>query len=204
MSDTFLDKAYDTTGVEATRDLYSKWAASYEAEVSQNGYATPGRCGAALAAHMPDKSLPILDFGCGTGLSGLALSMAGFKVIDGMDLTQEMLDKAGEKQLYRKLTISDPNTTFPVQPGDYAAIAAIGVIGAGAAPVQVFDMLMGALGSGDKLVLSFNDHTLEDPAFEACVTEGAERGAHQVLFEEYGDHLPGINMKSKVYVLEKS
>lgn len=206
MTETFLDKAYGTTGVDATREMYEKWAESYDAEVSENGYATPKRCAEALRAVTSDLTAPVLDFGCGTGLSGLALSLAGFKTIDGIDLTQSMLDLAAEKGLYRSLLLSDPDpdAEFPVPKGDYSAIAAIGVIGAGGAPVEVFDLLLGALASGGKFVLSFNDSTLKNPAFEGCITAAIEAGVASLLSEEYGDHLPGINMKSKVYVFEKT
>ena len=105
MSDTFLDKAYSTVGTDATRALYTDWAKTYDAEVSKNGYATPGRCADALKTVTDDFTKPILDFGCGTGLSGLALSLAGFQTIDGVDLTQEMLERAKEKQFYRSLRL---------------------------------------------------------------------------------------------------
>lgn len=204
MTDTFLDKIYDATGTDETRDLYARWSASYDAEVAANGYATPARCAEALKAASSDLSAPILDFGCGTGLSGLALSLAGFTTIDGMDLTREMLEKASEKQVYRALELSHPDLPFTVTQGDYAAIAAIGVIGAGAAPLSVFDMLVGALGSGGLFVLSFNDHTLEDPDYDAKVAQVQNTGEMRLIFEEYGDHLPGKDMRSKVYVLEKT
>ena len=204
MTDTFLDKAYDISGTDATRELYTDWAKSYDAEVSGNGYATPKRCAEALKAVTDDLSQPILDFGCGTGLSGSALSLAGFRVIDGLDLTQEMLDIASKKSLYRTLALSDPDVEFPVKPGEYSAIAAIGVIGAGAAPLAVFDLLLNALGSGGKFVFSFNDHTLEDPSFEARVAEATSNGSANLLSEQYGPHLPGLNMNSKVYVIEKA
>ena len=204
MTDTFLDKAYDTTGIDATRALYARWAASYDAEISANGYATPKRCADALRAVTSDFDAPILDFGCGTGLSGLALSMAGFKTIDGMDLTQDMLDLAAQKQLYRALSLSDPDAPFPVQNGTYSAITAIGVIGSGAAPIEVFDMLLKALSSNGKFVLSFNDSTLKSPSFEGRIRENVSNNTARLLSEEYGDHLPGIDMKSKVYVLEKT
>jgi len=44
MTETFLDKAYGVTGTAATRDLYAKWAKSYETETGQNGYVSPARC----------------------------------------------------------------------------------------------------------------------------------------------------------------
>lgn len=203
MSDTFLDKAYGARDAASTRKLYDDWADSYEEELGENGYATPGRCAAALAKHSKDQEAPILDFGCGTGLSGQALDQAGFETIDGMDLSADMLAEANNKGVYRKLTHIEAGEDFIHLPGDYAAIAAIGVIGAGAAPISVFDQLMDGLGSGGLLVFSFNDHALEEPGNEGRVNEWLDCGAATLLFREHGDHIPGIDLKATVYVIEK-
>ena len=48
----------------------------------------------ALAQTMNVHDALILDFGCGTGLSGLALRAAGVQVIDGCDLSEGMLAHA--------------------------------------------------------------------------------------------------------------
>ena len=204
MTKGFLDKAYQARDADSTRKLYDDWAASYEAEVAENGYATPPRCAEALANLTDDMAAPILDFGCGTGLSGLALKAAGFEVIDGLDLSADMLAVAREKSIYRALHQIEADDPLPHSPGDYSAIAAIGVIGAGAAPIAVFDTLMSGLASGNRIVLSFNDHALEDPANEAKLQAHIDAGNARMLFKEYGDHLPGIGIKSNVYVLEKT
>ena len=198
----FLDKAYEARDAASTRVLYDDWAASYEAEVGQNGYETPGRCAAALKAHTADLSAPILDFGCGTGLSGLALKLAGFAVIDGVDLSQVMLEVARAKNVYRHLDLIEADSALPQ--AKYSTIAAIGVIGAGAAPIAVLHTLMHALPKAGKLVFSFNDHALDDPVNEQGVSEWTDCGAAHLLFKEHGDHLPGINLKSNVYVIEKA
>jgi predicted TPR repeat methyltransferase len=204
MSDGFLDKAYGARTADQTRALYDDWAASYEAEIGENGYATPGRCAAALKSFTEDMTAPILDFGCGTGLSGLALKLAGFDSIDGLDLSADMLKHAAAKGLYRSLAQVDAGTALAHAPGDYSAIAAIGVIGAGAASITVFDTLMNGLAKGGLFVLSFNDHALEDPENEGRVREWTDTGAARLLFREYGDHLPGIGLKSNVYVIKKN
>jgi len=203
MNDTYLDKVYSARTASQTRDLYDDWADSYEAEVGAQGYATPARCAAALAAHTADLSAPILDFGCGTGLSGQALGQAGFTAIDGTDLSADMLAEANNKGVYRKLTHVEADEGFSHLPGDYAAIAAIGVIGAGAAPIGIFDHLMAGLEKGGLLVWSFNDHTLSDPANEAHVNGWLDCGAAVLLLREHGEHLPGMDMGSTVYVIEK-
>lgn len=204
MAENFLDKVYGARNADETRALYDDWAASYDAEVAGNGYATPARCAEALFAQMPEPQAPILDFGCGTGLSGLALRAAGFEVIDGMDLSAEMLAQARAKGVYRNLTQIAPEADLPIRPGDYRALAAIGVIGPGAAPISVFDQLMHALGPGSLLVFSFNDHALADHHNEGRLNEWLDCGAARLKFSDYGDHLPGMDLKSKVYVLEKA
>ncbi|MFT6674125.1 MAG: putative TPR repeat methyltransferase [Sulfitobacter sp.] len=204
MNNSFLDKAYGARDANETRALYDKWAASYEAELGENGYVTPQRCAAALVKFSKSKALPILDFGCGTGLSGLALRLAGFETIDGVDVSADMLARAREKSIYRTLTQIDADKRFIPAAGDYAALAAIGVIGAGAAPISVFDTLMKSLTRGGLFVFSFNDHALEDPAHEGRVNEWIDCGAARLLFCEHGDHIPGIGLKAKVYLLEKN
>jgi predicted TPR repeat methyltransferase len=204
MAGKFLDKAYQARDADSTRALYDDWSASYEVEVAENGYVTPERCAKALARFTEDMAAPILDFGCGTGLSGLALKLAGFETIDGLDLSPEMLGKARAKKVYRTLSVIEADAPLAHRPGDYAAIAAIGVIGAGAAPISVLHNLVRELGPGGKLVLSFNDHALEDPKNEAGLNEWLDCGAATLLFKEHGPHLPGIDLKATVYVIEKT
>ncbi|MGV6805078.1 MAG: class I SAM-dependent DNA methyltransferase [Ruegeria sp.] len=204
MSDKFLKDTYDLNTPQETHAHYQKWAASYEDEVGEHGYATPGRVAEALWTYFPQGQTPILDFGCGTGLSGVALKHAGFQVVDGMDPTAEMLKGAKAKGVYRNLhafEITDPN---PIKQGSYQAITAIGVIGAGAAPPETFDLLMKALPKGGMLAFSFNDHTLEDPTYTGRLNEWLDMGAARLLFREHGPHLPGLDLKSDVYIVEKT
>ncbi|MCH2094543.1 MAG: methyltransferase domain-containing protein [Rhodobacteraceae bacterium] len=203
MSERFLDKVYEVTGPKETQALYEAWAQSYDAEVGEHGYATPGRCAKALFSVMPKPQSPILDFGCGTGLSGLALHMAGFEVIDGMDMSQAMLAKAQEKAIYRRTFVRQAGTSDICAPGDYDAIAAIGVIGAGAAPITLFDDIVSSLAAGGFFTFSFNDHTLMDPSYEAKLDGHIQAGAVQLLARDHGDHLPGIGLKSTIYVVRK-
>ncbi|WP_085796345.1 class I SAM-dependent DNA methyltransferase [Falsiruegeria litorea] len=204
MTQKFLASTYNLETPEETRDHYDKWAGSYDAEVDENGYVTPGRVAEALRAEVSDLNKPILDYGCGTGLSGLALRKVGFTTIDGMDPSSDMLDGARAKGAYRHLTGFDILDPAPVSAGSYDIITAIGVIGAGAAPPETFDLLMNALPSGGLLAFSFNDHALADPAFEGRLNDWLDMGAARLLSKEYGDHLPGMNMKSNVYIVEKA
>jgi predicted TPR repeat methyltransferase len=197
----FLDKVYGIKGTEQTRALYDDWAPGYDVEVADAGYATPARCAKALAGAMTDKSLPVLDVGCGTGLSGQALADAGFRTIDGRDLSPGMVEQARSKNVYRSLAIVGPDDPLPER---YAAMAAIGVIGAGAAPISLLDRMIVALPPGGLAVFSFNDHTLDDPAYADRVHSLIGQGTVTRLFEERGPHLPSLGLQSIVYVLQKA
>ena len=204
MTKKFLDGAYDLDGADATRDFYDDWAATYDAEVAENGYATPGRCAEALTRYVADTAAPVLDIGCGTGISGAALRKAGFPTIDGSDFSDEMLAQARAKGIYRSLLKADLTNPMPFEDGAYGTITAVGVLNPGHAPASTLDDILGKLPSGGLFVFSLNDHALEDVTYEGRLSEHVDCGNAQLLFKEYGTHLPKIGLKSNVYVLRKA
>lgn len=202
--EVFLDRAYGLEDAENTKDFYKEWAATYEAETRANGYVTPTRCAAALAALATDKSAPLLDLGCGTGLSGKAFSDVGFTTIDGSDFSAEMLAYARTKQgVYRTLILGDLNNPLPGAPGEYANIAAVGVFSPGHAPPEMIDEVMSKLPAGGCFVFSLNDHALEIPGYQRHMDELVDSGKAEVAFREYGDHLPKRGIKAEVVVLRR-
>ncbi len=202
MTTTYLDKIYSADSADL-RPFYAQWAQSYDQEVGENGYVTPLRIAEALARHVKDLSIPILDYGCGTGISGQAFQEAGFLTIDGVDISAEMLKVAAQKKIYRRLEVFAPEIGPNVKLGAYQIIAAVGVIGAGAAPLAVLDKMMALLAPKGLLVFSFNDHTLEDPAYDGRVENYVKQGQAALHLKDYGDHLPKQKINSNIYILEK-
>ena len=202
MAKSYLNDVYDV-GTNDSRELYASWASTYDNEVQKNGYVTPERVAKALKDIVTNQSEVILDYGCGTGLSGFALQAVGFTNIDGLDVSQEMITLAEKKSIYKKLTVFDPSTKIPVHADQYKIITAIGVIGAGAAPLEVFDNLFSLLPPSGLFAFSFNDHTLSDPNYEGKVKQCLSSGQAIILHKSYGNHLPKANLKSNIYILKK-
>ncbi len=196
---SYLNNVYDLDGEDAVRDYYDRWAESYDAEVTGNGYATPPRCAEALKAAGLPPDATLLDMGCGTGLSGAAFAEAGFTMIDGCDLSEGMLEVARRRGIYRGLYTPDemPETL-------YDAVAAVGVIGAGAGPPELMETCLTHLRPEGLFVFSYNDHTLEQPEFPAKLAEVTEGGTARIVSESRGPHLPALDLDSIVYVLEKT
>jgi predicted TPR repeat methyltransferase len=87
--------------IEATFDSF---AASFDSKLAKLLYRAP-----TLVAEMltrsdvpPTKSLDVLDAGCGTGLCGPLIAPYARRLV-GVDLSERMLDQAGERDVYDEL-----------------------------------------------------------------------------------------------------
>ncbi|HUF57853.1 MAG TPA: methyltransferase domain-containing protein [Thermohalobaculum sp.] len=198
-----LQNAYGLRSSDDVAEFYGGWARDYEDELAENGYATPLRCATALADRVEDPGRPIIDLGCGTGLSGLALRDAGFTTIDGCDLSEEMLARAREKDVYRELVAADLAAALPMPAGAYAHAAAVGCLSPEYMPVTVLDDILGALAPRGCLVFSLNDHAAADGTMRGRICELCDAGAAELLHRSYGEHLPGIGLASTVFVLRR-
>ena len=198
------DQLWTRHSVDETMQIYSDCAETYDRDVAEWGYATPGRIAMALrlAGANPDK--PVLDFGCGTGLSGLALKSAGFTQIDGTDISPEMLERARARGIYQHLWESAPGDMGHVKRGQYPIIVATGVISLGAAPPETLDMLIDVVPSGGLLAFSYNEATLADRAYTDRLDAAVLAPDIEMAFEQEGPHLPAKNMISAVYVLRRT
>lgn len=203
MTDEVLQpKLWTPRPVAETLQIYEDWADNYDADLAQKRYHTPDRIAQALVPHLPDDARPVLDFGCGTGLSGAALRARGVDLVHGTDITQAMIDKAAPKDIYDWLWHSEPGV-LDAAAGTYRAIVATGVISLGAAPPETLDLLLGTLAQGDLLAMSFNDPTLQDGSYDAHLQTHLDRGAAQMISRAHGPHLDDIGMGSDVMVLRK-
>lgn len=202
-----MGKVKDAYGHKAGQeavDFYDDWADSYDDELTSLGYVTPTRCAEALIDVGADPGQPILDIGCGTGVSGAALRAAGFSVIDGVDPSPEMLVRARMKNIYRSVAEIDPLAPLTAPTGAYANAMAAGVLSPGLAPPEALDQILELLPRDGRLAFSLNDHAIKDGAHIGRLNDLIDGGWGYLEFKEYGAHIPGNDMKSYVYVLRKN
>ncbi|RUX92734.1 class I SAM-dependent methyltransferase [Mesorhizobium sp. M7A.F.Ca.CA.001.09.2.1] len=93
--------------VDRLARFYREWASSYELDVGRDEYCGPAivaeLAGTVQTAYLANKraAIAILDAGCGTGLVGVELERLGFRLIDGIDLSEEMAEQARKTRAYR-------------------------------------------------------------------------------------------------------
>ena len=207
VDDKTISKIWAPRSVGETRKLYADWADTYEDDVPTMSYATPDRVADALLRLGADVTQPALDFGCGTGLSGVALKKKGFSTVDGTDISPEMLSHAKDKTtpdgpLYRKLWLGAVGK-IDAKPGDYGIIVATGVISLGAAPPELLGVLLDALAPEGLLAFSYNDPTLLDNSYMRVLNELLSNGTATQIFRENGPHLSEKVTGSDVIVLRR-
>ncbi|MEM8554332.1 MAG: methyltransferase [Pseudomonadota bacterium] len=200
-SKEFFEEVYAARTVEETQAVYAAHASHYDDTLDKAEYMTPRRMAEAVANHIQDREIAILDFGCGTGLSGEALAAEGFTRIDGYDVSQPMLDQAAQKAVYQKLVCGEPGDPLPT---GYGLVFACGAVSVGAAPASVLAELVETLSQGGFLALSYNDHTLHDPAYSGALKQLTDDGLLRTIYEEHGPHLPTLNLNATVYLFEKA
>ena len=114
---------------------YKKWSETYDADVIDNYFGIALIC-ELMHQHLNDggvqpdlATLQLVDVGCGTGLLGKPLHSLGYRILDGIDLSAEMIDKARQTGYYRNLHAGvNINNTLPEHlRGVYDAALCIGV-----------------------------------------------------------------------------
>ncbi|HAQ03819.1 MAG: class I SAM-dependent DNA methyltransferase [Acidimicrobiales bacterium] len=199
----FLNQTYRLETQEETLAHYEAWADTYDEEITENNYAQPSRCASALAQFSTIDEINVLDIGCGSGLSGLALNDFGFKNIDGCDFSPSMLEKAKSTNVYQKLFLADINEELDIEEETYDAVCAVGVLAFAHVRTEALRQMLRVVKSKGLLVIGLNEHYWEGGSVGEKIRELSEGDEAELLFEEYGDHLPGADIGGWVAVLRK-
>jgi SAM-dependent methyltransferase len=171
----FLGAVYDAKGADDVAALYDKWAATYDAEMTEIGYRHPATCVALFARHVRPNATPVLDAGAGTGLIGQWLQELGFSHVEALDISEGMLAIARQKNFYRayhQLALGGP---LPFETGHFAGVISSGVFTSGHVGVEGLDELVRICRPGGSVVLTVKGALWEN-GFAARVDSMAKQG----------------------------
>lgn len=138
-------RARSLAGSEQAAELYRTWAGTYDDDVfGRLGFTGSARIAELLMVHLPSRTAPVLDLGCGTGAVGRRLAELGATTIDGVDLSPEMLELAAATGAYRHLTVLDLTAGDLDVSGPYAATISAGTFTSGHVGPSVVPRLLAA------------------------------------------------------------
>lgn len=175
-----LKRAYNLSSKAEAESLYDDWAGTYDTDTTGGmGYVAPQHAAERLAALVPPDAT-VLDAGCGTGLAGGELAARGFTAIDGIDLSQGMLDRAREKGSYRALIKADLTEPLPFEDDEYDATICVGTLTEGHVGPEALDELLRV--TRDHLVLTVLGRVWESLGYHTYI-EGLAASGHTRLVE---------------------
>lgn len=103
----------------------------------------------------------------------------------------------------KKTYYADLHQPFECVTADYPTIAAIGVLAPGHAEPQIIQTVVDLLPVGGLFGFSMNDHTLDNSGYESEISRMVQNQTIRIRWRDYGDHLPKIDLRSMIVVLEK-
>jgi predicted TPR repeat methyltransferase len=137
------DRVLNATSTEELMAAYGDWAEKYDGDLmGEMGYVAPMMTSELLLNTLPDNEARILDAGCGTGLVGELLYRKGYRNIDGLDYSPEMLAKAKEKSVYQRLDRQDLTQSLDIEDNVYDAVISVGTFTCGHVGPEAFEELV--------------------------------------------------------------
>ncbi len=160
-----LARVYAARTPEELHAAYAGWAADYDRETIALGYCLPFVIAAWVARYVPEGAGPLLDAGCGTGLSGPYLAALGYRDLAGLDMSDEMLRLAASRGTYGVLRQAELGRTLPWPDDHFVGFLSTGVFTAGHAPASGLEDLVRITRPGGHAVFTVRDILLVDGGF---------------------------------------
>ena len=167
-----VDDAY---AVETPADnvrLYADWADTYDSDfVASKGYVYQLRVTEILVRERSLINGAVLDVGCGTGTVGVSLRDGGIEVVDGIDISPQMLAECSKKKTsdetpaYRKLMQADLTKTLNIPDSQYAGLVSAGTFTHGHLGPGVLDELWRLAAPSALCVIGINLRHYESMGF---------------------------------------
>lgn len=178
-----VDDAYALESPSDNVDLYKKWAGTYDSEfVAAEGYVLYLHVAEQLLRRLPQIEGCILDVGCGTGLVGAALRLGGADVVDGVDISNEMLAEACLKRtetgepVYRNLIPADLTQAIAIANDHYGALVSAGTFTHGHLGPESLDELWRVAAPGALAVIGVRTTHYDSMGFKDKLESDAANG----------------------------
>lgn len=183
-----LEDAYAVKTPADSIRLYGNWADRYESEfVADHGYVAYLDVARYLADHLADRDVPILDVGCGTGVCGVALRRLGFRTIDGIDISREMLREAeakrgaGGEAVYRHLLQADLTKAVPLADASFGGLVSAGTFTHGHLGPESLNELWRIAAPGATCAIGINASHFREAGFGARIAGHVAAGAIDLI-----------------------
>ena len=157
----------------------------------------------ALAQITPDKTASILDIGCGTGLVGQELISRGYARIDGIDISDEMLNIARPKAIYGQLLIGDLMTRTTIETGAYQAAVCAGSFAPGHLGPECFSEIIRFVQPGSPIVIFMNGAHFVEDGYEAHINRLEQASVWKIIEIKAFNYMSALERPGRLIAARK-
>lgn len=194
-----LDKVYTATNHADLMDAYKDWAGNYDSDtVDSFGYVAHMATADALARVEDNTKARILDAGCGTGLVAEVLQKMNYRDIDALDYSQEMLDEAATKNIYRRLMQADLSKPLELESDSYDAIVCAGTFTYGHVDAKGFDELIRITRPGGHICFTIREGAYQEYGYRDRMLALEQEDAWELVSMVDTDYLKNENVSCKL------
>lgn len=199
-----LDKVAALQPSDRSVELYDEWAPAYEEELLGGyGYESPWIAAEVFADFCPETRTRIMDFGCGTGLSGQALSSRGYARIDGLDISERMLQEAKKKGVYQNLVRADLTVRIGLADASYEAAICVNAFGNGHLRPEHLGEMIRTVQEGGPIVFFINARPYADDDYPACFQRLQDAGIWRIEKTECSNYMRELDRPGWVVVARR-
>jgi ubiquinone/menaquinone biosynthesis C-methylase UbiE len=135
----------------------------------------------ALQKQEVDRTAHILDAGCGTGLAGEVLANEGYSNVDGLDFSEDMLNEAERKGVYKRYLQADLTAPLALGDDEFDAIVCAGTFTSGHVGPEALDEMIRVTKPGGVICFTVRDEAWENDHFADYVKKLSDQDAWKVV-----------------------
>mgnify|MGYP001206963537 CR=1 FL=1 len=173
---------YQLESKEKVLNYYINWTQNnqYNQDMVNWNYSGPKNAVNIFKKYAHDKSIVILDAGCGTGLVAKELVNEGFANFIGVDFSKEMLSLV-PKNLYKKLELMDLNNQLNYSNNYFDAVLCVGTFTYGHVKAHALNEFIRIVKQDGLICFTVNEGIYEEYEFDNKIKELEQNKKWQVL-----------------------
>lgn len=184
------ERVLNAASVDELADAYATWADSYDDDLQgEMGYKAPVMASRLLRDNLRPDATRILDAGCGTGLVGVALAELGYRNIDGLDYSTEMLAQAELKGVYTSLAECDLMQSLDLPQDEYDAVTCVGTFTLGHVGPFAFKELIRVTRMGGYICFTVRDEAWQTDKYLDAILSLVQEGVWEQISIEVVEYI---------------
>ncbi|MBI28383.1 MAG: hypothetical protein CMI95_00615 [Pelagibacteraceae bacterium] len=173
---------YKLNSKEKVIEYYKNWTSNfkYNQDMIDWDYTGPQNAAKMFSKYASNKSISILDAGCGTGLVAKELLKQGYSNFIGVDFSKNMLELV-PKDLYQKLELIDLNNPLKYIDNYFDAIICVGTFTYGHVKSHALDEFIRILKKNGLICFSVNEGIYKKYKFDKKIQELESKNKLKIL-----------------------